>query len=275
MVRIGVGQIEPVFGDVATNIAQTIEMVHSAHELGANIVVLPELVSSGYMFRDRSELMEVSEIAGSGPATRAWRELADDLGVVIAAGFPERDDGALYNSAFMAVPGGASVVYRKAHLWDQEALHFQPGNRGFPVVDTKWGRLGMLICYDGWFPESYRSLAYQGVDIVCVPTNWVPIPGQREGAPAMATTLTMAAAHINGIAIAAAARIGTERGQEFIGQSVICAATGWPVAGPADSAAPALLVADVSVEEIRSGRSWGRFNNPGEDRRPDQYIGLT
>ncbi|WP_240518085.1 nitrilase-related carbon-nitrogen hydrolase [Brevibacterium aurantiacum] len=268
------GQLEPVFGDVRTNIIQSTNAVRSAHAQGANIVVLPELISSGYKFGDREELEAVSETAGEGPATRAWQELADELGLVIVAGFSERADAEFYNSAYMAVPGSDPLVYRKTHLWDEEKLYFQPGNTGFPVVETEWGRLGMLICYDGWFPESYRSLAAQSVDIVCVPTNWVPIPGQRDAAPAMATTLTMAAAHINGVAIAAADRVGVERGQQFIGQSIICAATGWPVAGPADATTVAMLFADVNLEEIRSGRSWGAFNNPSQDRRPDQYLGM-
>lgn len=272
MVRIAVCQLEPVFADVRTNIIRTTDAVRSAHTEGANVVVLPELVSSGYKFADSQELEDVSERAGDGPATRTWQRLADELGLVVVAGFPERSGSQFYNSAFMAIPGEAPLVYRKTHLWDEEKLYFQPGDTAFPVAETVWGRLGMLICYDGWFPESYRSLAAQGVDIVCVPTNWVPIPGQRDAAPAMATTLTMAAAHINGVVIAAADRVGVERGQQFIGQSLICAATGWPLAGPADATGVTMLFADVDLKEIRKGRSWGAFNNPGLDRRPDQYM---
>ena len=108
----------------------------------------------------------------------------------------------------------------------------------------------MAICYDGWFPETYRLAAVQGADIVCVPTNWVPMPAQPDDRPAMATTLTMAAAHSNGMAIACANRIGTERGQPFIGQSLIVGGDGWPVAGPASSDCEEIL----RSEERRVGK---------------------
>ena len=97
----------------------------------------------------------------------------------------------------------------------EENLFFEPGNLGFPVFHTPIGRIGVAICYDGWFPETFRLCALQGADIVCVPTNWVPIPGQAEGREAMANILAMAAAHSNSIFIACADRVGIERGQPF------------------------------------------------------------
>lgn len=271
MVAVAVGQIEPVMGDVAANIARTSAAIEEAAARGADVVVLPELCSSGYMFASRDEAYALAETAGDGPATSAWLRLAAEHGVIVVAGFPERDGAALYNAAFLAMPDGSSAVYRKVHLWDEEALYFEPGDVGFPVVRTPHGRIGMLICYDGWFPESYRTLALKGADLVCVPTNWVPIPGQREGERAMATVLTMAAAHSNAIVVAAADRVGVERGQEFIGQSLIVSHTGWPVAGPASATDEALLVAEVDLAEARRSRGWGRFNNPVRDRRPDAY----
>lgn len=271
MLTVAVGQVEPVFGDVAGNVQRTAEVVARAAAQGVQVLVLPELVSSGYMFASREEAFALAETAGSGPATSEWLRLAAAHDMIIVAGFPESDGARLYNAAFMAHPDGTYAVYRKVHLWDEEALYFEPGDLGFPVVATPHGRLGMLICYDGWFPEAYRTLALKGADLVCVPTNWVPIPGQQPGQPAMATVLSMGAAHSNGIVVAAADRVGTERGQEFIGQSLIASHTGWPVAGPAGSAGEDLLVAQVDLAEARRSRSWGRFNNPVRDRRPESY----
>jgi len=269
--RVAVGQVEPVFGDVAANITMTERVIREAAGQGADLVLLPELVSSGYMMSSREEAFGLAERAGEGPATSAWKELAAELGVIVVAGFPERDAGRLFNASILCLPDGSHTVYRKVHLWDEEALYFEPGDLGFGVVDTRFGRLGMMICYDGWFPESYRSLVMQGVDLVCVPTNWVPIPGQAEGQPGMATILTMGAAHSNGIIVAAADRVGVERGQEFIGQSLIVSHTGWPVAGPAAPTGSALLIADVDIAAARRSRAWGAFNHPVRDRRPESY----
>jgi N-carbamoylputrescine amidase len=117
--------------------------------------------------------------------------------------------------------------------------------------------------------------ALGGADLVCIPTNWVPIPGQAEGQPAMATILCQAAAHSNSIIVAAADRIGVERGQEFIGQSMIVSHTGWPLSGPASYDREELLVAEVDLEEARGSRRWNEFNDTLEDRRPDVYGDLS
>jgi predicted amidohydrolase len=272
MITIAVGQIRPVFGDVPGNTRDSLEMIRDAAEAGAHVVVLPELISSGYMMSSREEAYSLAEVAGEGPATTAWKSAAVELGIIVVAGFPERDGSSLYNSAILCLPSGEHTVYRKVHLWDEEALYFEPGDLGFPVVQTEHGRLGMMICYDGWFPESYRSLVLAGADLVCVPTNWVPIPGQEDGQQAMATILSMAAAHSNGVVVAAADRVGVERGQEFIGQSLIVSHTGWPVAGPASPTDPALLLAEVDLAAARRSRGWGQFNNPVKDRRMESYT---
>ena len=113
--------------------------------------------------------------------------------------------------------------------------------------------------------------ALQGADIVCVPTNWVPIPGQAPGREAMANILAMAAAHSNSIYIACADRVGTERGQPFEGQSLIVGHTGWPVAGPASRDKEEIVIADVALGEARRARNWNAFNQVLRDRRSDLY----
>jgi predicted amidohydrolase len=156
-------------------------------------------------------------------------------------------------------------------LWNEEVLYFEPGDLGFPVFQTPIGRIGVAICYDGWFPETFRLCALQGADIVCVPTNWVPIPGQAEGRQAMANILAMGAAHSNSMFIACADRVGTERGQPFEGQSLIVNYTGWPVAGPASRDSEEIVLAEVNLSEARRMRNWNAFNQVLRDRRTDVY----
>ena len=127
-------------------------------------------------------------------------------------------------------------------------------------------------CYDGWFPEFYRSCALQGAELVCVPTNWVPIPGQDPTREAMANILTMAAAHTNSIYIAAADRVGTERGQAFVGQSLITSYAGWPLGGPASATEEQIIYADLDLASARRARRWNDFNQVLRDRRPGSYV---
>lgn len=271
-VPVAVVQTEPVFGDVAGNLAGVTAAVTAAAEQGARLVVLPELCVTGYRFADRGEAMTLAEEVPSGPASRALVALAETLGIYLVAGVAERDREDLFNSAILAGPGGYVGRYRKVHLWDNENTIFTPGNVGLPVFDTELGRLGMLICYDAWFPEAFRCMALQGADVVCIPTNWVPIPGQQEDAPAMALSLCQAAAHVNSMHILAANRVGTERGQEFIGQSVVVGPTGWPLVDPASRRTPHTLVATTALRSGRALRHWNRFNDPVADRRPEVYT---
>ncbi len=270
-VRIACIQMQPAIGNVEDNVAHSIGLIKRAVELGAKLVVLPELSNTGYMFQSREEAFALSEPIPNGPTVKAWSEIASKHGLHLVAGICERDGNKLFNSAVLIGPSGYIGTFRKVHLWNEENLYFEPGDLGFPVFHTAIGRIGMAICYDGWFPETYRLAALQGADIVCVPTNWVPIPGQAEGREAMANILAMAAAHSNSIYIACADRVGTERGQLFEGQSLIVGHTGWPVAGPASRDKEEILTADVALGEARRARNWNAFNQVLRDRRSDLY----
>ena len=271
MVAVAVVQTEPVIGDVAGNLARIVDAVKAAAAEGARLVVLPELCVTGYVFEDRAEAWALAESIPDSPSAQTLVALARDLGIYLVSGFAERDGDLLYNSSLLTGPTGYVGRYRKVHLWDNENTIFTPGDVGLPVFDTDLGRVGMMICYDAWFPEAFRSLALQGVDVVCLPTNWVPIPGQREGAPAMALSLCQAAAHVNSIHILAADRVGVERGQPFIGQSALIGPTGWPLTDPASSSHPQTLVAETDLGSGKGLRHWNRFNDPVANRRPDVY----
>ncbi|VCE82927.1 putative carbon-nitrogen hydrolase [Burkholderia pseudomallei] len=263
--------MEPRVGEKHENVAKSLHYIEEAAKNGAALVVLPELANTGYVFADREEAFALAEDLPNGETVQTWADAAQRLGVHIVAGIAEREGKRLYNSAVFVGPSGHIGTYRKLHLWNNEHIFFEPGNRGVPVFHSALGRIAIAICYDGWFPEVYRLAATQGADIVCVPTNWVPMPGQPTEHQAMATTLTMAAAHSNGLMIVCANRTGTERGQPFIGQSLIVGGDGWPLVGPASQDREEILYAVIDLQRTRSGRTLNTFNHVLRDRRTDVY----
>ena len=267
-------QTAPVMGEVAANVARSIELVEQAAAQGARLVVLPELANTGYMFASRAEAHALAETVPDGPSSRAWIALAQRLGIYLVAGIAERSGGKLYNAALIAGPDGYLGTYRKLHLWGDENLFFEPGDLGLPVFHTELGTLGVAICYDGWFPEVYRLLALRGADIVAVPTNWVPMPGQTPDGPAMAHALAIAGAHSNGLTLVCADRVGVERGQPFVGRSLIVGSQGWTRAGPASHDREEVLLAPVDVMASRRARQLNDFNHVLRDRRRDLYDEL-
>ncbi len=250
--------------------ARASDLVRAAAAEGSRLIVLPELASTGYVFESEAEARALAEPVPDGPTSRAWAALAAELGLHIVAGIAESAGDTLYNAAVIVGPEGYIGTYRKAHLWDQENVFFARGDLGFPVFDTALGKVGVAICYDGWFPETFRQLALGGAEIVCIPTNWVPMPDQPAGEAAMANTLHRAAAHTNGIFVACADRVGVERGQPFEGQSLIIGPKGWPLAGPASRDRTETLSALVDLAEA-GRKDLNTFNSLLRDRRTDIY----
>lgn len=271
VVKVACIQMQPAVGDKSSNVRKSVERIEEAAANGAQLIVLPELCNSGYVFETRAEAFELSEDVPGGSTIKTWAELAAEHQLHIVAGFNEREGQALYNASVVIGPQGHIGTFRKVHLWNEENLFFEPGNLGFPVFKTAIGRIGTFICYDGWFPESYRLCALQGADVICIPTNWVPIPGQDKDREAMANILVMAAAHSNSVFIAAADRVGTERGQPFIGQSIIVNYTGWPIGGPASPDREEIIYAEANLSDARRKRNWNEYNQVLRDRRSDVY----
>jgi len=264
-------QFEPRIGERAANLDAIEARVRTAHANGARLMVLPELADSGYVFRDAAELAELAEPIPEGESAARLLALAAELDIYIVCGLAEVDKGRFYNAAMLCGPRGPIGTYRKLHLWNRETLVFEPGNLGLPVFDTPLGRIGMAICYDGWFPETFRLLADAGAEIVCIPTNWVPMPGQHPQDTAMSNTLHKAAAHCNGLYIACADRIGTERGQPFVGQSLIVDPQGFAMAGPAKWDAEDILYARIDPDIVAAIRQFNAHNHILGDRRTDLY----
>jgi predicted amidohydrolase len=266
--------MEPRVGEKERNVARSLEWIARAADAGAQLAVLPELCNSGYVFETRDEAFALAEPIADGPTTKTWMAAAARHGMVIVAGIAERDGDNLYNAAVVVGPEGYIGTYRKNHLWGAENLFFEPGDLGVPVFHIGSGRIACAICYDIWFPEIFRLAALQGADLLCVATNWVPMPQQPGNLPVMANILAMSGAHSNSMFVAAADRVGTERGQPFLGNSIIVSHTGWPLAGPASFDREEMIVADMNLSDARRKRTLNDFNQLLRDRRIDVYDEL-
>lgn len=264
-------QFEPRIGDRASNLVAIERLVRRAADGGADIVVLPELADSGYVFRDVAELASLAEQIPDGATARLLAALCRELSIHVVCGAAESDGEIFYNSAILCGPEGYLGKYRKLHLWNEENRHFAPGNLGLPVFDIGIGKVGIAICYDGWFPEVFRQLALDGAELICIPTNWVPMPGSESQTDTMSNILTKAAAHSNGVHIVCADRIGTERGQPFIGRSLIVGPEGWPLAGPASADSEEILLVQIDLSSAPRSRALNSFNHLLGDRRTDVY----
>jgi predicted amidohydrolase len=270
MTRIAVQQLAPRLGDLEHNRALALNAIREALDAGAEVVVLPELITSGYVFTSPEEAAPAA-IEPGHELLREWAAEAARADAVVVGGFCERgEDGRLYNSAALVDASGLRAVYRKLHLWDAEKLLFTPGSAPPPVLDTRAGRVGMVVCYDLEFPELTRWIALQGAQLLAVPTNWplVPRPAE-ERAPEV--LVAMAAARVNRMAVACADRLGTERGVEWTGGATIVGVDGW-VAG--ERRDPGLVIADLDLEAARRKRLTERADAFG-DRRPDIYATLA
>jgi predicted amidohydrolase len=261
-------QLAPVVGDLEGNRRLTREAVRSAVTAGAQLVVLPELSTSGYVFESPEEARSCAE-AAVGASLAAWSEEIGAGGVVVGGFCELGDDGLLYNSAAVVDADGVQAVYRKIHLWDAEQVVFEPGAACAPVIETRVGRIGVAVCYDLNFPEVARGLALAGADIVTVPTNWPRFP-RPDGERPIEIALAMATAHLNHVFVAACDRCGEERGVEWTGGSVICDEWGWLLAGPVEGYGPGFLLATCDLARARE-KAWNERNDVLGDRRPDLY----
>jgi len=278
-VTIACVQFEPVVGEPEANRSTSCRLIEEAAESGSDFIVLPELANSGYVFEDRDEARSLAEPIPGGETAQRWKELAATHDVYIVGGYAERDGVDLYNSAVLFGPDGYIGTHRKLHLWDKEKLWFEPGDE-IQVFNTEIGRIGVQICYDQWFPELSRIQAAKGADLIAEPTNWVPIndherTGLAGGEFARANYLAISNAHVNTVWFACADRIGTERGQPFLGRSLIVDPTGTAVAGPASQSDDEILIArDCDLMSARTEKVWNDMNVIPRDRRTDLYDDL-
>jgi predicted amidohydrolase len=214
-IHLSLVQYAPVLGDVAANIAK-LSQSHYSEVWKSEIVILPELASSGYRFQSRDEAF-LSAQPLDGSFVSFLKKQAKQNGCCIVSGLNERSGSLLYNSSVMVMPNGDVNLYRKLHLfWDEKDI-FQPGDLGVPVFVTPWGKVGMLVCFDWMFPEVWRMMALQGANLVCHPSNLV-LPWCQSVIPSYAL--------VNKYYVATTNRVGKERDLEFTGQSIICSPQG-------------------------------------------------
>jgi len=270
MTLVAVCQLGLAVGEMAANRAAAAAAIGEAAGRGAELVVLPELCDSGYVFTGEAEARALAAPAADNPTLREWQALAGRHATTIAGGFCELgEDGLLYNSAAMVGGDGVLAVYRKAHLWDAEKLVFTPGEAPPPVVDLPFGRVGLMICYDLEFPEWVRIPALAGADLIAAPVNWPAMPVPAGERPCDVVRV-QADASVNGVFIAVADRCRVERGVLWVGGSVIVAPDGYPLAGPVTADAPAVLVASCELARARNKQT-SAHNHALADRRPLLY----
>lgn len=247
MTRIACCQIDPVLGDLDGNADRITAALTRAAAAGADVIVLPELVTSGYMLADDGE-------ARSTAMSRSDRRFADwavAVGDSLAVlGFCELgDDGRIYNSAAVVDKRGVVAVYRKTHLWDREKLIFTPGSELPPVLSTRYGAIAVMLCYDLEFAELTRRAAVDGADLIVAPVNWPLFPRPEGERPGEVIT-AMSTARTNHVAVAACDRAGVERGQPWTEGTAIVTADGWVVASV--GAGEGMAIADIDLSLSRN-----------------------
>lgn len=259
--RVAFVQMDCLFGRREENLARA-EALISPHD--AELFVLPELFSSGYLFRSDEEVAAAAEQVPSGPTTRMLATLAARKRCHLVAGVPEAAADKVYNSAVLVGPQGVVALYRKAHLFSEEALWFAPGDTGFVVADIGQARLGLMICFDWIFPEAARTLALKGADILCHPSNLVLPYCQK----AMTTR-----ALENGVYAITANRIGVEERDgvrlRFTGGSQVVDPRG-RVLLAADDTTETVMVVEIDPSVARNKLLTAR-NDLLADRRPELY----
>ncbi len=268
--------------DVAANIATAERLVRVAAADGANVILIPELFEGHYFCKDQhaDEFQRARPIDGH-PTITHFARVARELNVVLPLSIFERANNAYFNTVVVVDADGATLgLYRKSHIPDgpgySEKFYFSPGDTGFRVWPTRFGVVGVGICWDQWFPESARSMALLGADVMLYPSAIGSEPQNPSWDSSGHWQRVMqghAAANI--VPIAAANRTGREVGRPtevtFYGSSFITDATGAKVA-EAGRDDERVLIADIDIEENRAMRAaWGLFR----DRRPELYGAIT
>jgi N-carbamoylputrescine amidase len=254
-------------GERDYNLERSLHYIRRAATEGADLVILPELANSGGNLGSRDLALRLAEGIHGGPTALAWREAAEETGVRVVGGLLEREGDVLHNSSVLLGPG-VFGRYRKTHLWDREKLLYEPG-RELPVFDTPLGRVGLLICYDAWFPEAARTLALKGAQIICVPSNapddWVP-ERHRRGNLTMLNVHCISHANANRVFVAAANRV--EDG--YLGRSCVVDVTGGVLA-LAGATEEGLISAEVDLERARREKRLTDAAHAFEDRSLEVY----
>jgi len=266
----------------AANLERAEQLIRRAASQGANIILIQELFETPYFCQDQlPDFFALARPVEDNEGIAKFQSLARELGVVLPFSFFERDNQAYFNSVAMIDAGGEMLgVYRKTHIPDgvgyQEKYYFNPGDTGFRVWDTKFGQVGLGICWDQWFPETARCLVLGGAEILLYPTaigNEPQFPDWDSRDHWQRAMQGHAASNM--VPLVASNRIGAEKGKNsemtFYGSSFIADETGAKVA-EADRTSETVLTHTFDLDAIRNQRAqWGFFR----DRRPEHYGALV
>lgn len=274
--------------NVEENINKAERMVRVAADNGANIILLPELFERQYFCQEkRYDYYEYALPLDENPAVNRFKEVAKELGVVIPVSFYERDIDRLFNTVAMIDADGCVLgIYRKTHIPDdhfyQEKFYFTPGDTGFKVFNTRFGCIGVGICWDQWFPETARCMAVQGAEMLLYPTAIGSEPILDVDSSGHWRRVMQRHAAANLMPVIVANRIGEETvepckenaGQssslDFYGCSFIADATGDIIASAKQE--ETILYGEFDLNALKEDRlSWGLFR----DRRPETYVVMT
>jgi predicted amidohydrolase len=271
MTRVAACQISLNIENPAENISRANQGISQAISQGAQIIVLPELTNSGYVFTSVSEVQERSTTL-DGEIIAQWKEIAHKHDVVIVAGLALSVESRLYNASVIIDKSGLLGWYAKAHLFGEEHQFFKSGEKPPLVVNTAHGRIATMVCYDVEFPEWVRLAMLDRAVLLAVPTNWPNLGQLIHGTP-MEAVRVQAAASVNKMVAVAADRSGAERGHSWVSSSVITDFEGniKAIANRESEDDVQILVADV---ELPTDTSITPKNDVRKDRQPDLYSGI-
>ncbi len=265
MLRVGYYQFRPLFGKVQRNVKT---VLGALSKVSADIIVLPELPFTGYYFKDRYEVMALSEDPERSSTVDSLVALCKQKDFHLVTGFAEKRKDKYFNSALLIGPDGIEHIYRKLHLFNEEKNWFDPGDIALEVQDVCGARVGLMVCFDWVFPEVARILSIKGADVVCHPANLVLACCQR-------TMLTRCLE--NSVFAVTANRFGVDRRPHgelrFTGKSQIVAPDG-ELLNRAPSQRQATCVMAIDLEEARD-KAITPMNQLLEDRRPEFYRSLV
>jgi len=284
IVSIGLIQTS-AFPDLAANLKKTLAKANEAARDGAQIICTQELFRSQYFCQSEDHRCFQLAEPIPGPTTEALQKLAKERQVVIIAGlFEKRAAGVYHNTAAVIDADGSLLgIYRKMHIPDDplyyEKFYFTPGDLGFRTWQTRYAKIGVLICWDQWYPEAARLTALQGAEILFYPTaiGWHPREKAAHGEQQHAAWETVQRSHAiaNGCYVAAVNRVGHEKvagsGIEFWGQSFVAGPFG-EVLAKASATDEQTLVVPLDLDQVDTTRTYWPFLR---DRRIDAYEGLT
>jgi N-carbamoylputrescine amidase len=271
--------------DVAANLERALTLAKEAADRGAQIICLQELFRSQYFCQtEDADLFDLAERI-PGPTTQVLSGLAQEKKIVIVASLFERRDAGVYHNTSVVIDADGTLLgtYRKMHIPDDplyyEKFYFTPGDQGYRAFDTRYGRIGVLVCWDQWYPEAARLTALQGAKILFYPTaiGWHPAEKPQYGAGHHEAWKTIQRAHAiaNGVYVAAVNRVGHEgperAGLEFWGGSFVCDPFG-AVLKEASQQTEEVLVVECDLTHLENIRRHWPFLR---DRRIDSYSPIV